>query len=685
MIRFIILISSCHILYSSKVIAQDSTRYLNEVTVSAFRSNRPLAEVAGAVATLDSKSLNRFSNTNLLPAVNTIPGIRMEERSPGSYRFSVRGSLLRSPFGVRNVKFYWNGLPLTDGGGNTYLNLLDFNAIGSMEIIKGPGASLYGAGTGGVVLLNSPPATDESSQLSVQVGSDGLFRLQASKSFNISPKSYLNTRVALQQADGYREQSAMSRMSAGVDWRYAIGEKSTLTTSYLYSNLYYETPGGLTKDQFEADPRQARPRSGPFPGSAEQQASVTNKTHLVSSLYETTIQSNILVNIGAIASYTDFANPTIRNYEERTESNIGARTEIQYQHKIGDIKNKIILGGEYQYFYSPITVSTNSGGTLGTLQTEDLLKSSGGLAFVQSEADLTKNIFVTLGASVNMLRYDLTREFPAPSIQQIRNFSPALFPRLGLVKQFNRAVALHASISSGFSPPSLAEVRPSTGTFNNILNPETGLNTELGIRGKIKKRLSFDLSVYSFRLKEAIVIQRNADGAEYFVNAGELNQQGLELSLNYPSIRIVENLLQADLFLTYASQQYFFNDYVQDGNDYTDNRVTGVAPNTLSAGIDLLIRDKFYVNGSAYYYDHIPLNDANSVYAPFVWIVNTRVGYKHSGKLPFEVFVTADNLLSENYSLGHDLNAIGGRYYNAAAKRNYSLGLIIKPTLKRGI
>ena len=679
MIRSIFLISITIVFCSGKTIAQDSTRYLNEVTVSAFRSNRPLTEVAAAVAILDAKSLNRFSNTNLLPAVNTLPGIRMEERSPGSYRFSVRGSLLRSPFGVRNVKFYWNGLPLTDGGGNTYLNLLDFNAVGSMEVIKGPGASLYGTGTGGVVLLNSPLATDESSQFSMQFGSDGLFRLQASKSFSVSPKSYLSTRAAFQQADGYREQSAMNRTSAGIDWRYTIGDESTLTTSYLFSNLYYQTPGGLTKMQFEANPRQARPAAGAFPGSVEQQAAVSNKTHLISSLYETTIHSNILVNIGVIASYTDFANPTIRNYEERTESNIGARTEIQYRHKIGDVKNKIILGAEYQYFYSPLTVSTNDGGTLGTLQTEDLLKSAGGLAFVQSEADLPKNIFVTMGASINILRYDLTRTFPAPEIQQVRNFSPALFPRLGIVKQFNKNIAMHASLSSGFSPPSLAEVRPSTGTFNNILNPETGLNTEWGIRGKLKKKLSFDLSVYSFKLKEAIVIQRNADGAEYFVNAGELNQQGLELSLNYPSVRLVENKLVADLFLSYASQQYFFNNYLQDGNDYSNNRVTGVAPNTLSAGIDLWVNKKFYIKGSAFYYDHIPLNDANSVYAPFVWIVNTRIGYQHKGQLPFEVFTTIDNLLNESYSLGHDLNAIGGRYYNATAKRNFSIGLSVSP------
>ena len=78
----------------------------------------------------------------------------MEERSPGSYRFNIRGSSLRSPFGVRNVKVYYNDIPLTDPGGQTYLNNLGFYNYTSVEIIKGPGSSLYGAGTGGVMLID---------------------------------------------------------------------------------------------------------------------------------------------------------------------------------------------------------------------------------------------------------------------------------------------------------------------------------------------------------------------------------------------------------------------------------------------------------------------------------------------------------------------------------------------------
>ena len=44
-------------------------------------------------------------------------------------------------------------------------------------------------------------------------------------------------------------------------------------------------------------------------------------------------------------------------------------------------------------------------------------------------------------------------------------------------------------------------------------------------------------------------------------------------------------------------------------------------------------------------------------------------------KSAFEIFAGADNLFDTKYSLGNDINAFGGRYYNAAAGRNYYVGI----------
>src|SRR5687767_8689921 len=136
-------------------IPKDSAQTLQEITVKAYEQNRKLMHVPAAVAVVSKPQLLRFNNTNLLPALNTVAGVRMEERSPGSYRLNIRGSSLRSPFGVRNIKVYWNDIPITDPGGNTYFNQFAFNNLGTITIFKGPAGSLYGAGTGGLIMAES--------------------------------------------------------------------------------------------------------------------------------------------------------------------------------------------------------------------------------------------------------------------------------------------------------------------------------------------------------------------------------------------------------------------------------------------------------------------------------------------------------------------------------------------------
>lgn len=109
----------------------------------------------------------------------------MEERSPGSYRINIRGSSLRSPFGVRNIKIYWNDIPVTDAGGNGYFNQFAFNNFSNIEMIKGPAGSLYGAGTGGVILMHSLEKTwkPANARLEYIAGSYGLQNIQSSLSF----------------------------------------------------------------------------------------------------------------------------------------------------------------------------------------------------------------------------------------------------------------------------------------------------------------------------------------------------------------------------------------------------------------------------------------------------------------------------------------------------------------------
>jgi len=661
-------------------VAIDSAKILNEVVIQAYGYKRPAEEVPAAVAVVSQKDFERFSNSTLLPTANTIPGVRMEERSPGSYRFSIRGSLLRSPFGVRNVKVYWNGLPFTDGGGNTYLNVLDFSSIGSMEIIKGPGGSLYGAGTGGVILLQTPTINQSQLQLSVIAGSYGLRRWIVSGDSH-SKKVDLRFQYSRQRASGYREQTAMRRDGLQGELTFRLSPTHALSSTIFYTDLQYQTPGGLNKTQYDADPKQARPPSPVTRGAVEQQANVFNKTGYIGFSDDLQWNDSWSTQTGIYGSFTSFENPTIRNYESRDEQNFGIRTQTQYVFE-KSLKGKVTLGGEYQYFNSPITVYGNSYGMKDTVQTDDKLKSNLLLFFAQAEFDLPHQFYLTLGASANFLKYGFTTLYPVPDIEQTRNFDPEISPRIALLKKFH-SISIYGSVSRGFSPPSLAEVRPSAGTYNNDLNPERGINYEIGFRGNlVKRQLLYELSAYQFKLDETIVIQRTADGAEYFVNAGETSQRGLEAKFSWTPTRTSGFITGFTLWSSYTYNHYRFEDYENDGNDYSGNRLTGVAPTIIIGGLDLSIK-KFYLNVTANYTDAIPLNDANTEYASEYFLLGGRLGYRSVlGKyFGLDIFAGIDNALDKRYSLGNDLNAVGGRYYNAAAPRNFYVGFKLTPSL----
>ncbi|HJW16258.1 MAG TPA: Plug domain-containing protein, partial [Flavisolibacter sp.] len=218
---------------------------LPEVIIHAFENNNRLKNVPVAINYIGERSLKRFSPNSIVMAVNSTPGVHMEERSPGSYRFNIRGSSLRSPFGVRNVKVYYNDIPITDPGGQTYLNQLGYYNFNSIEIIKGPGSSIYGAGTGGVLLIRE---TSDSIQPGIDVGltlgsyGTSLFHTN----LRTSGEKWANVvNVQVQKSAGYREHSSLHKEIISWNGIYKPNENQLLKTTFLLSNLFYETPGGL--------------------------------------------------------------------------------------------------------------------------------------------------------------------------------------------------------------------------------------------------------------------------------------------------------------------------------------------------------------------------------------------------------------------------------------------------------
>ncbi|MET4139216.1 TonB-dependent receptor [Pedobacter sp. UYP1] len=664
-------------------IKPDTTKKLEEVIIRPYFSTQPLLRTTGAVAILDKKTFDQQPNSSLVTAVNTISGVRMEERSPGSYRLSIRGSLLRSPFGIRNVKIYFDEFPLTDAGGNSYLNALDLSGIQNIQILKGPQSSIYGANSGGVVLIAPNTLTTDSTQLSLNLtgGSFGLFH----ENLNLGKrwKNYtLSINQSYQRSDGFRDHSKMERKYFQIHQKWDYAPKSNLKALLFYSDLQYETPGGLTAAEYELNPKAARPAFGKTRSPAEQQAGIYSKTFYAGVTNNWQLNSQFKHVLSAFTSYTDFKNPFLTNYEHRKEFTIGIRTYVEYFKKSEDITWRFNLGLEAAKTASNINNKDNDYGTPGNLQASDRLKAATNFSYAHLNVDIFQKFLLEFSVSGNLYQYKYERIAPVPDPQKTKNFDLQFMPRAALSYLLNKELSLRGSVSRGYSPPTLAEIRASDNVINIDLQPESGWNYETGIRYQTEnRRVSLDLNSFYYQLKNAIVRRLNENATEFFINAGGTKQWGLEASASAWLILPNKNTTIRGLSINsaYTLSRFKFDHYLDRTIDLSGKDLTGVPKNVIVTSIDLQLPKGFYIFLQHNYTSRIPLTDANTIYARDYHLIQSKIGWKelHIANTQVEIFAGADNLLNQNYSLGNDLNAAGGRYFNPAATRSFYGGLNI--------
>ncbi|MFI5186686.1 MAG: TonB-dependent receptor family protein [Chitinophagales bacterium] len=659
----------------------DTSKNLSEIVVKAYLQNKQLEQTSAAINIVNPSQLERYNNTNILPVLNSTPGVRMEERSPGSYRLNIRGSTLRSPFGVRNVKIYWDDIPFTDAGGNTYLNQLSYYNFNSIEVIKGPGGSLYGGGTGGVVLIHSQPAIwQHGFDATALGGSYGL--LNTDLQLRVGKDNFQNTLTySHQNSAGYRHHTSMYREVANWQMKLVKGKNEEIKFSILYGDLYYQTPGALTKAEYLANPRAARPKAGAFQSADSIKAAIFQKTVLAGVTNNYRFSDRFDNTTTFYGDFTDLTNPTFRNYETRKEPQWGARTVFKWNRRLNQSSLQIVFGSEFQQGYFNTRDYVNNYGKAGNIMTNDNIRPTDFSVFAQADIQLPKDWDVTAGASTNQTSIYINR-ISVPNFTPVnRKFNNEIAPRIALSKKIIENLWLYGSVSKGFSPPSVAEVLPSTTVISTDLQAEHGIDYEAGFKSSwLQQKLYVEVNAFYYRLQNAIVSRKDSSNADYFTNAGSTKQRGIESQASYKFFEKSHSFIaSAEIWISHTWDKFNYDQFKQSTTDFSGNQLPSVAPHTVAAGFDIVTKQGIYSNLTYFYSDRIALNDANSDFASSYNLLGERLGWKKllNKKTQLDLFIGGDNLFNVTYSLGNDINATGGRYYNVAPGRNFFGGASI--------
>jgi iron complex outermembrane recepter protein len=174
-----------------------------------------------------------------------------------------------------------------------------------------------------------------------------------------------------------------------------------------------------------------------------------------------------------------------------------------------------------------------------------------------------------------------------------------------------------------------------------------------------------------------LVQRRDISGADFFVNAGDIRQKGIELHADYKhrfrGAFVKDFSLRSDISVNH----FRYGSFIKGADDFSGKKVPSVPASSLNLLGDINTSAGLYIKISYYGSAPVYLNDANSAKAAPYHLLGTQLGWKkkEKGNYRLNIYAGIDNLLNETYSMGNDINAAGGRYYNAAPARNYYAGL----------
>lgn len=674
---------------------------LSAVTVTGYANNRKLFQTAGAISVISKEDLQRNNQTSLLPVLNTVAGVKMEEEAPGDFKISLRGSALRDPYGLRNIKLYWEDIPLTspDNSGSHPLNI-DAAQLRSIEIIKGPSGSIYGAGMGGVILLKNDKGRNGENSLSTTAigGSYGLFRSSTTYETNTNDMD-LSANYVHQTYNGYRQNEWSQKDAINIFGKMYVSAKRTVSVILNHDEGNFGIAGSVDSAWAYSTPRKA------VQFAIDNKTGVRKYTYTLAGINQEYRFNDLFSNTTSVyANFQSLNHPYgqsvyYNGFLKQSIGGYGGRTKFTYEPKIGSVKARFTLGDEYQYENQLGNTYNIDKGNTGALQTSNQINALSNIAFVQAEFTFPQDYIFTLGASLNNLVYNVTDLVPESATHNNAsgkvNFKTTISPRIALVKTLGKNFAAHATVGFGFSPPTIEESTNADGSFNKDLKAEHGVNYEIGVRSSLlNEKLNIDISAYNMNLSNAILPYYNQYGGESYRNAGKNNQKGIEASIYYLVIQNKNNAVTLlKPWITYAFSDYHFKNYIEESFNYNSNttvqtnvsgnKVTGVSPNMLNAGIDLDTKFGFYGNAVLNYISRTPINDLNTYYAAGYTLLASKLGYRFTiKKFSIDLFAGGNNLLNKKYSSWINFNADASsnppQFYNPSPGINFYGGATLK-------
>lgn len=673
---------------------------LAPVIVTSTRTATDVLDTPASVNVVPGERMRELRpQFDLSEGLANLPGVQVQNRQnyAQDLQISMRGFGARSSFGVRGIRLYVDGIPATMPDGQGQTSNIDLSTIDRVEVLRGPFSALYGNSSGGVIQVftrdGEPPPTLGAS---VAAGSRGTWRYgltaQGARGTGLGALDY-TVGVNRMTTDGWREHSAARRNLANAKLGLRLDDDRRLTIIANHVDVRADDPLGLTREQYESDPRQAplarqydtRKTVRQTQGGLRYEHRVDADNTLSAMLYAGQRKTVQYLSIpaapqqsplhagGVIDLARDYAGVDLRWTREATLAGLPFTLigGVAYDQLTEDRK------GYLNYQGSPAAPVY---GVRGALRRDETNRVRNLDPYVQASLALGPRWTLDGGLRYSTVRFESDDHYilgpngDDSGDARYRKLLPVASLRYTPTDRLN----FYAAIGRGFETPTFNEVsyRADGGSgLNFALRPSTNTSVELGAKAEIAGG-TLAAAVFQTRTEDEIVTATSSGGRSTYRNAGRTRRDGFELS--WEARHANHLLVQAGY--TYLNARYREDVCATAGCPAlaleAGNRIPGIARHAAYAALNWVPPEGWRAGVDARYLGSIPVDDENSDEAPAYVVVGVGAGYRWlAGPWRWDAFARVDNLFDRRYAGSVIVNDGNGRYFESAPGRSWSVGL----------
>jgi iron complex outermembrane recepter protein len=680
-----------------QVYAEDALS-LSPVVVTATRTEQKSFDLPVAIDVVEKKDIQDGQlQMTLSESLIRVPGITAQNRNNQAQdpQISSRGFGSRSAFGVRGIRVYVDGIPLTMPDGQGQPGVVDLSAIKSIEVMRGPFSALYGNSSGGVIqlLTEDAPKTAEIGG-TVMFGSDNTKRQVLNASGTSENIEYL-LNVSNFETDGYRDHDAGQKQAVTAKFKINFDEDTKLTTLVNWFDQKAQDPLGLTRAIAFTAPKTAGV------GAVASNTRVYRSHTQIGFDLEHSFNQNNAINIVAYIGTREneqylslpSASPVFANGRASEISRDFWGADARWDNN-GDLFNRpynISMGLTYGKMIDDRTdtnadngvkrINTIAGNSNYGLNRKEDNISRNFDQYIQGKLSVLDNVDIHAGARHTKVKLEVKDKFITGTSANGNNSGSVEYqkttPVIGAVWKVTPAFNLYANYGRGFETPTFVEAAFTTtganSTPNLSLKPSESRNVEVGAKAFVGDNTQANLNLFRITTKDELVISASANGRTVYANANDTKRTGAELSIDTKFANNISTYLAYSLL-----NAKFDSDFTgPSGLIATGNKIPGTyktqiygevawkyAPLGFSTAFEGRHNSKVYVN------------DTNTDTAPSYTIFNVRAGFEQKvANWNFSEFLRVENMFDKAYIGSVRVGDTNQRFFETAADRNFLLGL----------